>query len=193
MGLTIHSLAEFPDNVDRGYFLYLLDSGWSEPLGNTLHRNFEKMADLASRHNAVVMRGTPGSHFNDDVLSWHHINGIDAKDILPAIMISRINPKRFRDVSPRNEYPNDARLVLIPLRQICKTSSDVSVVIDQVFGDILEKKRLSQFAIQRELRRGEEGSVLDALILQPKLYGVGVDLKTLFKFLRGKKIQDAGT
>jgi len=75
MGLMIHSLGELPATVERGYYVYLLDYGWDEPLGDILARNFEKMAERASRQNAVVLRGVVGSHFSDEVLSWHQVNG----------------------------------------------------------------------------------------------------------------------
>ena len=32
MGLMIHSLGEIPADVQRGYYVYLLDYGWDEPL-----------------------------------------------------------------------------------------------------------------------------------------------------------------
>jgi hypothetical protein len=57
MGLTVHSLGELPAGVDRKYFVYLLDYGWEEPLADSLYRNFPRMADIASRHDAVVVRG----------------------------------------------------------------------------------------------------------------------------------------
>ena len=40
MGLRIHSLAELPPEAIRGYFVYLLDYGWEEPLGRALRDNF---------------------------------------------------------------------------------------------------------------------------------------------------------
>src|ERR1700687_6114740 len=180
MGLTIHSLAEFPDNVERGYYIYLLETGWHTPVDQMLRDNFDKMADVASRNDAVVLRGTPGSHFNDDVLSWHHINGIDAAEILPAIMISRINPKRFQMPLEGKEYPKDARLVLLPLMKLCEDPTRLTPIIDRIFRDIVEKKFLSQFSVQKELHRGRSGAPLDALILEPNFAGLGIDLKAIF-------------
>ena len=43
IGLMIHSLGELPANVERGYFIYLLDYGWDEPLGEALLKNFDRM------------------------------------------------------------------------------------------------------------------------------------------------------
>lgn len=97
MGLMIHSLGELPRDAERGYYVYVLDYGWDEPLGNVLHRNFNRMADAASKHNAVVMRGVVGEHFADEVLSWHHVNGQPSDGILPAILITTRNPHEFRE------------------------------------------------------------------------------------------------
>ena len=50
-----------------------------------LMQNYEKMASLAAENKAVVIRGTHRVHFEDQVLSWHHINGQNAEEILLAI------------------------------------------------------------------------------------------------------------
>lgn len=189
MGLTIHSLGELSENVQRGFYVYLLDSGWHEPLGETLRQNFDKMADLASRNNAVVFRGT-GIHFNDEVLSWHHVNGQDAQEILPAILVTTRHPRTFYDA---NLNKNDTyritedKLLLIPLRKVCKTTTDVAALIGKIFHDIKEKKALQNFEVAQELKKGERGALTDALILRPSFSGFAVDLKTLAKFFKGKQ------
>jgi hypothetical protein len=40
MGLHIQSLKNIPENVHRDYFIYLLDYGRDEPLGETLKKKF---------------------------------------------------------------------------------------------------------------------------------------------------------
>lgn len=92
MGLYVHSLGEIPTRTDRAYYVYLLDYGWEESLGNAVRANLPKMADVASRSNSVVIHGTRGVHFEDEVLSWHRVNGQDAKDILPAILVTTRHP-----------------------------------------------------------------------------------------------------
>jgi len=188
MGLTIHSLGELPTNVARGFYVYLLDYGWHEPLAETLWQNFEKMADLASRNDAAVFRGT-GVHFSDEVLSWHHINGQDAQDILPAILITTRHPRTFYDanLTKNDTYKITAdKLLLIPLRKACKSSTDVATLIGNIFRDIKQKRGLSDFEVAQELKRGERGVLTDALILRPSISGFGLDLKTIAKFFRGK-------
>ncbi len=88
MGLYIQSLTNIPIDTTRNYFIYLLDYGWEEPLGEALIKNYEKMASIAAENKAVVIRGTDKVHFQDEVLSWHNINGEDAEDMLPAILIT---------------------------------------------------------------------------------------------------------
>ena len=97
MGLYVQSLNNIPQSAHRDYYIYLLDYGWSEPLGNALMNNYEKMAQLAAENDAVVIRGTHRVHFEDEVLSWHHINGENAEDLLPAILITNRHPYLFKE------------------------------------------------------------------------------------------------
>ena len=142
MGSIIHVLGELPAHAERGYYVYLLDYGWHEPLGEVLHHNFDRMAGMASRNDAVVLRGVVGAHFSDEVLSWHHVNGQPAEEILPAILITTRNPHQFRE-KRTSEGLNDAdqnRMLLIPLRKACESTTDVAKLIDKVFR-VFERKR----------------------------------------------------
>ena len=104
MGLYVHSLGEIPTGASRAYYVYLLDYGWQEPLGDAVRANLPRMADLASRSDAVVVHGPRGVHFEDEILSWHRVNGQDAKDILPAILVTTRHPTTFRELfQPRIE------------------------------------------------------------------------------------------
>lgn len=194
MGLTIHSIGELPTEAQRGYYLYLLDYGWEEPLGDAIKANFDKMADLASRHNAVVMQGVAGSHFADEVLSWHHINGQDAEDLLPAILITTRHPSHFREglFSETTKNINTAPMILVPIKHQCKTVTDVIDLIHGIFNDIRAGRELQDFRIADEMRAGKNGAIADALVLQPNISGVGIDLKRLFEFLRGKNNASKG-
>ncbi|MBW2045610.1 MAG: hypothetical protein JRI96_12125 [Deltaproteobacteria bacterium] len=188
MGLMIHSLGELPANVERDYYVYLLDYGWNEPLGEVLTRNFEKMADKASRQNAIVFRGVVGSHFSDEVLSWHQVNGQPGEEILPAILITTRNPHEFHERCFRDSPNSKAkdRMLLIPLRKSCKTTSEVVTLIDKIFKDIKEKKKLTDFEISKELKQGQNGALVDALILQPNISGIGINLNTIINFFKKK-------
>ncbi|MBN1314798.1 MAG: hypothetical protein JXA42_05000 [Anaerolineales bacterium] len=187
MGLMIHSLGELPATVERAYYIYLLDYGWHEPLAEAVYKNFCKMADMASRSNAVVMRGVVGWHFADEVLSWHHIDGQPAEDLLPAILITTRHPQDFH-IQPyiqKETKENGDRLLIIPLRSACKTTSEVVELIEKLFRDIRDQKTLGDFLVAKELKKGTGGALVDALILQPNFAGVGLDLKSLGKFFMG--------
>jgi len=184
MGLMVHSIARLPPNYHRAYYLYLLDYGWDEPLGDALFANFDQMATIASRAKAIVIRGTVGSHFEDEVLSWHHFNGQPSDDLLPAIMITTKHPSYFQHYATRPTQTSSGLwsnevVLLIPLRRCCANATDVTSLIEKIFTDIIAKKPLADFRIAKEMHTGKMGAVLDALILEPNVGGVGVDLKKL--------------
>jgi hypothetical protein len=187
MGLMIHSLGELPLEAKRSYYVYLLDYGWHEPLAEVVHQNFPRMADLASRHGAVVMRGLVGAHFADEVLSWHHVNGQPAEEILPAILITTIHPEYFRAQAGVGARSLKDKLLLIPLRKTCGSASEVVSVIEKIFNDIKDKKGLPDFAVAKELKKGKKGAVIDSLILQPNFAGLGLDLKRLVDFFKERR------
>ncbi|MGA3011991.1 MAG: hypothetical protein ABSD72_17180 [Terracidiphilus sp.] len=182
MGLYVHSLAEIPAGAERFYYLYLLDYGWEEPLGEAVRANLPRMAELASRSDAFVIHGPRGVHFENEVLSWHQVNGKDAKDILPAILFTTRHPSTFRESFQAKHTSKESRnaLLLIPLRKICKSAQDVAELIQQVFEDIKDKKQLSRFAAAKRMKRGVAGALVDAVILQPKIGGIGFDVKKFF-------------
>lgn len=203
MGLYIHSLSRLPIGVESDYYLYLLDYGWHEPLGEALHANFRRMADLAAKNKAVVLAGTDSRafademlavHFDDPQFSWSNINGESGEEILPALMISTLHPQRFREQNPRyhprisSQGMADDKLILIPLREACENTTEVVALIERIFRDVAAQKPLSDFAVAKEIKAGNGRAISDALILKPSLWGVGVDLKELARNFRAKRI-----
>jgi len=176
----IHSLEEFSSKVTRGYYIYVLDYGWDEPLSNTLMDNFGEMGKQASQNNAIVFKGTVGSHFEDEVLSWHSVNGQKSNGILPAILITTKHPNSFRELPRSNSENIDDNLILIPLKDHCKTSSEVVSLIEKIFADIIEGKELEHFKISKEIKKGVSGAIVDAVILEPNFAGMGIKLKPLW-------------
>jgi hypothetical protein len=190
MGLMIHSLGELPLNAKRDYYVYLLDYGWHEPLGDMLLMNFDNMAAEASRNNAALMKGVVGSHFEDEVLSWHSVDGRPGEEILPAILITTRHPDEFRQHGRnwRKERALHAdRLLLIPLREVCKSTTDVADLIAKIFKDIRTKQALADFEVAKTLTKGKKGAVVDALILKPNYHGIGLDLNSIINFFRRKE------
>lgn len=190
MGLYIQSLENIPLEAKRDYFIYLLDYGWSEPLGEALMNNYEKMAAIAAEHKAVVIRGTKRVHFEDEVLSWHHINGEDAEETLPAILITNKHPAKFRETySPdqnKGKVEPDLKLILIPLRRFCTTTTEVVSLIEKVFADIKNQKDLDNFQIAKQMKRGMGRAIADAIILEPNISGVGFNFNKMIEYFRKK-------
>jgi hypothetical protein len=207
VGLYIHSLSRLPLGLDREYYMYVLDYGWDEPLGAALHANFRRMADLAAQNDAVVIAGTDSKAFADEIVSVHvedpqfsfrSVNGEDGDAVLPALMISTIHPRKFKQASPGYRFADiapgiaDDRLILVPLRGVCKDSTEVVSLIERIFKDVAAKKPLAEFQIAKKINAEKPrsslvrlgGAVSDAIILKPSFMGIGMDIKELLKSWR---------
>jgi hypothetical protein len=204
MGLYVHSLSRLPLGLDRDYYLYVLDYGWEEPLGQALHANFRKISELAAQTSSVVIAGTESRAFAAEVLSlhvdeeqfsWNQINGESGEEILPALMITAKHPQSFKGEVPNFRFPKvtkgvaDENLILIPLKGICKDSTEVVALIEKIFRDIAAKKPLRDFAIAKEITAGNGRAISDALILKPTIWGMGVDLRDLVKRVKSKSVE----
>jgi hypothetical protein len=183
VGLYVHSLGELPANATRSYYVYLLDYGWKEPLGEAVRANLERMADAASKANAVVIHGPP-VHFEDEVLSWHGVNGHPSEGILPAILVTTRHPSTFRAHREKHPEASQDAMLLIPLKKVCKDAQGVADLIAKLFSDIREKRVLRDFDVSKQMKAGRAGSLVDALVLEPSAFGVGVDLKKLGRLFR---------
>lgn len=188
MGLKIHSIAEIPNEVNRSYYMYILDYyNWDEPIGNILRANFDRMADFASKNDAVVIQPVGESHFFSELLSWEGLNGMNPEDILPAIMITSLHPKYFLDRDNQSvvgePLPTD-EIVFIQLKGMCENPKDILEIIEQIFTDIRDKKELKNFRIHNYQRAGFGGALVDSMVLEPNICGVGVDLKKLLSFFK---------
>jgi hypothetical protein len=188
MGLMVHSLDNIPEAANRGYFIYLLDYGWQEPISEALQRNFEYMAYESANNNAVIIKGTDGKHFQNEVFSWHQINGLDGEDILPALLITNSHPSYFREKNygegwgsglMNKSQQENMKLIIIPFRKFCTNSTEAVDLIKKVFQDIKSQKDLSDFSIAKEIKGGSGRAIADAVVLQPNIAGVGIDLKKL--------------
>lgn len=192
MGLHIHTLNSLPENVHRDYYVYLLDYGGKEDLGAALKNNFERMSKLAEKSNAIVIAGTD-EHFQDEVFSWHNINGENGEQLLPAILITNRHPltfkknnKIFQNHSILVEVEENLGFILIPLRKCCKTTSEVVDLIEGVFKDIQDKKSLSNFEIEREMKKGFGNAVANGIVLKPNFMGLGYDFNSWVDFFKKK-------
>jgi hypothetical protein len=144
------------------------------------------MADRASRTDSAIIHGPRSVHFADEVLSWHHINGEPAQKLLPALLITTRHPKTINPSGDdKRKAPGDSML-LIPLKKACKNATEVVALVNQIFNDIKDEKRLNSFEVAKELRRGVKDAIVNSLILQPKIGGAGIDVLKFFSALKGK-------
>ena len=189
MGLWVQSLENIPKKAKRDYFVYLLDYGWNEPLGEALMKNYEKMAGIAAENKAVVIRGTHRVHFEDEVLSWHNVNGENAEEILPAILITNRHPHKFNESHSskvKKSIDEDLKLILIPLKKFCNSTTDVVNLIEKLFIDIKSKKDLDDFKVAKEIRKGFGRALADAVILEPNFAGMGFSFNRMIKYFKSK-------
>lgn len=190
MGLKISTIAAIPESVERSYYLYILDYyNWDEPISNALRNSFDKIAKFAAENDSVAIQGIPESHFYSELMSWESVNGIDPKELLPALMITTIHPKYFLEGNDKQssggKIPED-KLVFIEIGKVCKAPQDVVKVIEKVFQDIKDKKEIKDFKVKKELKGGIGKILNDTIILEPNIAGLGVNINNIFKFLSKK-------
>lgn len=195
MGLHVHSLNNIPKSENRDYFIYLLEYGWHEPLGEALRKNFEQMASKAAKSRSVVIKGTELAHFENEVFSWHKINNERDEEILPAILITNAHPSYFRDNDMgtrmqnglyREDEMSSLKLILIPLKKFCSSTTEVVSLIDKLFVDIEMGKDLSGFKIAKEVKRGIGAALADAIIFEPNISGIGFSFKKLGNYFMSR-------
>ncbi|MGE4670055.1 hypothetical protein [Yersinia enterocolitica] len=196
MGLHVHSLTNIPKSEDRDYLIYLLDYGWHEPLAEIINNNFNKIANIAANNRTIIIKGTELAHFENEVFSWHQINNERGDNILPAILITNAHPSYFKENNHgyrkatglyKESKEGDLKLILIPLKKICQTSTEVISLIENIFSDIKLEKYLSNFSVAKELKKGIGSAIVDAIILEPNISGIGFSFNKLISFIRGTK------
>lgn len=153
------------------------------------------MAGIAAKNRAVVIKGTEGIHFQNEVFSWHHINDEYGDDILPAILVTNAHPEYFREnnigySSSRGHYreskDESLKLVLIPLKKFCNSTTEVVSLIEKLFSDIEAGKDLSDFKVAREAKKGIGRALVDSVVLEPNIAGMGFSFNSLIKYFRTK-------
>jgi hypothetical protein len=196
MGLHVHSLTNIPKSENRDYLIYLLEYGWHESLSDALRDNFDNMAARAAKNRSVVIKGTELGHFENEVFSWHHINSERDENILPAILITNAHPSYFREGQfrfrqkrglYRESDEGKIKLILIPLKKFCSTTTEVISLIEKLFIDIEAGHDLSDFKIAKEVNKGIGSAVLDSIILEPNFSGLGFSFKKLGAYFRSNR------
>lgn len=146
-----------------------------------------RMADLASDSGAVVISSPRGVHFGNEVLSWHRVGHLDANKILPALLITKIDPLYFKETGAY-EAPADNELrdlLVIPLRNFCTSEDQFVEAIERIFSDLKKGSELRNFEVaQHDVNSKSKYDAVrragNAIELKPNFFGLGVDLRKLF-------------
>ena len=171
MGLRVHALADIPAEAQRSYWVYLLNYGWKDSLTKTVDEHLDKLVEVAGRYNAVVVTGT-GQHVDNEVMSWHGVDGVSGSDVFPAILITTRNPHDFlRGVLSDDE----TRVVMFPLNDACKSPDEVVSLLRRICGCIRDRRPLADFEVKESI----SGRVFRSIVAKPTIGGIGVDLKEL--------------
>lgn len=195
MGLHVHSLENIPRTENRDFLVYLLDYGWHESLSEALRDNYDKMAGIAAQNRAVVIKGTEGIHFENEVFSWHQINDERGDDILPAVLVTNAHPDYFRNNNTgyrlskghyRESQDENLKLVLIPLKKFCTSTTEVVSLLEKLFLDIEAGKDLSDFKVAKEAKKGVGHALVNSVILEPNVAGIGFSFNKLINYFKSK-------
>jgi len=65
------------------------------------------------------------------------------------------------------------------LKRFCNNTTDITSLIEGVFTDITLGNDLSDFKISKELRKGMGSAIVDTIILEPNISGVGFSFNRL--------------
>jgi hypothetical protein len=196
MGLYVSKMDERPIG-ERSLYIYLLDYGWpSDAYEKLFQENFKRLSARASETGAVVIMSGKGVHFANEVFDWHQICGHDATDILPAILLTHTHPNYFisqdieqHGLNSTNGSGELGDIAIIPLRTACTTPDDFLRIIGSIFDDLdkgltLRSFRAEKFDVLTSHKTSQMQSLAKrvgkAVMLQPNVGGVGVDLKVLF-------------
>ena len=184
MGVKITSLAQIPSNVEIPFYIYLLTSQYPFETNKALHEAFDVLSYEAGERDFVVIQGLT-REFGGEVMNAYSIDGLPVDEVLPAILITTINPHQFekvRSINKNGPFKANERIVLISLRRNNTRRDDVFHLLQKVVCDIKSGRSLNDF----EVAKDKKTKFLDSLIIQPNISGVGIDLRTLWMFLRGK-------
>ena len=178
MGLKVSTIARLPIATDRDYFIYFLDYGWDEPLSRALYDNFDRMAAFAAENRSLVIAGLNRQEFANEVLRWHQVNGEDAENLLPAIMIADCDPRllarsnKYSGLGPERLRggAKPERFFIVPLRQVCQSPTDVAGLLTRIIDDIKNKKKISGFSVTEVVDKTSKG-LSEMIVLRPRASG----------------------
>ncbi len=196
MGLLISHLKTLEAFQDRELYVFLLDYNWPDGKYEKIFKaHFQTMAQRASDANSVLVRSNRGIHFANEVLSYYRVFDLNADKVLPAILITKAHPSYFVETSgpeehaiidPKNDELCRDDVVLIPLKDACSSAEEFSAIIESIFVDLDSGTELQNYSMaeydtyHQPPKHPIPERIGRALILEPNIGGVGIDLKKLF-------------
>ena len=185
MGVKVTSIAQIPLDLDIAYYIYLLTSRFPYLSSLALEQAFDVMAREAGTGDFIALQGTT-HEFGGEVMNAYSIDGIPVEKILPAVLITSVNPHKFeqiRSIDTTGPFKPKERVVLISLRNENITEEHVFKLLEGIIADIRAGKKLCNFSCATN----KKSKFLDALILEPNFYGIGFKPKEIWSFLSGKR------
>lgn len=194
MGLYISKMDTVTIRGQRNFYIYLLDYGWQDSeWEQRFKKHFMKMGDLASETNSVVVASPRGVHFANEVLSWHKFGDIDAKKLLPGILITQTHPNYFQTEQANEDWPPPhepdpagmENLLMVPLSQFPDDEAYFIRTIEELFEDIKAGTALEGLRIAdndfRQASQKKLSRFVDSIEIKPGMFGLRFDLR---KFAR---------
>ena len=88
----------------------------------------------------------------------------NAEEILPAILITNRHPGKFQESfnSSGSQVEKNLKMILIPLKKVCSTTTELVSLIEKIFNDIKNQKDLDDFCIAKEIKKGIGRALADA-------------------------------
>lgn len=80
----------------------------------------------------------------------------------------------------------DLKMILIPLKKFCQSTTDVVSLIEKLSNDVKAEKDLDEFRISKEIKKGLGKAVADAIILEPNFAGIGFSFNKLINYFTKK-------
>lgn len=189
------TLRPLPDKTGRDFSIYFLDYGWNDELTRAMYENFDTLPGVSADNRSLLIAGPNRTEFANEVLSWHHVNNDPADELLPAIMVTDVEPRLLAsdisiDVGPirrrpasKTAYPE--KFILLPLRDVSRTAADVTALLQTLASDLRSGRALWGFEIGRVKAKGPDAAA-NMAIRQPNIGGVGIDLEEVCKLPKEK-------
>lgn len=189
MGLHVTSVAEIAQKTQGihgiDYFVYFLN--YYQISDDVVEAFLDEIPALESHFselgNALLVTSIRNIDFYSDVLSWHNIVGLDAKEVCPCLLICTLPPSEFQGGRPQlvrddSEQP----WIILELKEYCRTAEDLRELLRKVVSAISRGEGLKEFEEKDEFTFRNRPIITG----QPKVYGITFDIGAAFQKLKSK-------